>query len=539
MSTDWRLSRGPSGEADDDEDDSRDFFSHTPVTVLSPKKLNQTLATRDFVVLFVNYRWCTKCDHVRDSFVQVARIMKKEAFFGAVDPLDNRYARTLYNASCIHTCSYQIHRQGEDPYAVKHAYEVEDLVQRIRAFRGPLLTPVPDTAALQALREAHPVCVVATIAPDDADRLAVLRRVAARNRGTLPFGLAHSPVAGLSDAVPAARVFNPNSTDADYAGDWSSLENLSRFVEIRSLPLIFEYDHDLRARLDALGLPGLHFWANAGEDLEPLPVIRDVARALVGRMYTMRFDEVRHSWLKHDFGVSDLRVGIQLSFGEDPKRYAYEGPVTADGVLTFCEDYLAGRLRPTFRTEPVPVEDWQPGQLQKVVRKTLDGMVASPHTVLLAVYRSWFESWKAKESILASVAESLASVPDVVVGTFNIGENHYPKEWFAGVDVYDVTLVLLPPNGDPDDAQPLLYRGKLRRQPILDFLKKRVPSVGERWETVKAAADKLRVAEQAAAKKAKENEAQAEEQTPSTGASINDAPPNVDSFASDTADGDL
>lgn len=39
------------------------------------------------------------------------------------------------------------------------------------------------------------------------------------------------------------------------------------------------------------------------------------------------------------------------------------------------------------------------------------------------------------------VAESLASVPDVVVGTFNIGENHYPKEWFAGVDVYDVTLV--------------------------------------------------------------------------------------------------
>lgn len=29
--------------------------------------------------------------------------------------------------------------------------------------------------------------------------------------------------------------------DADYAGDWSSLENLSRFVEIRSLPLIFEY----------------------------------------------------------------------------------------------------------------------------------------------------------------------------------------------------------------------------------------------------------------------------------------------------------
>lgn len=27
------------------------------------------------------YRWCTKCDHVRDSFVQVARIMKKEVPF--------------------------------------------------------------------------------------------------------------------------------------------------------------------------------------------------------------------------------------------------------------------------------------------------------------------------------------------------------------------------------------------------------------------------------------------------------------------------
>jgi len=132
------------------------------------------------------------------------------------------------------------------------------------------------------------------------------------------------------------------------------------------------------------------------------------------------------------------------------------------------------------------------------------------------------------------VAESLASVPDVVVGTFNIGENHYPKEWFAGVDVYDVTLVLLPPNGDPDDTRPLLYRGKLRRQPILDFLKKRVPSVGERWETIKAAADKLRVAEQAATKQAKENEAQAEEPTPSTGANIDDAPPNVDGFAPNT-----
>lgn len=41
-----------------------------------------------------------------------------QATFGAVDALDNRYARALFKPVCDYTCYIHVHRRGEEPYAV-------------------------------------------------------------------------------------------------------------------------------------------------------------------------------------------------------------------------------------------------------------------------------------------------------------------------------------------------------------------------------------------------------------------------------------
>eukprot|EP00667_Euglena_gracilis_P003338 EG_transcript_3346 len=510
MSTDWRIGRSERRE-DDDEDDLGDVFGGSPVEVLSPKKLNQTLAGRELVVLHVAYKWCTKCRHQREQFIQLARSAKSLATFGAVDALDNRYARALFKPVCDYTCYIHVHRRGEEPYALKQGYDSDRLVERIRGFARPLVTPLRNASELEAFQKANPTCVVTT-APLDGRVMEVVREAARVFRGDVPFAVAAEPIAGLSEAVPALRLFKPNGSAVDFAGDALSVEAVTRFVNVSSLPLVVEYDYDLRGRLDGMELSGLLVWATEEEAAGGSALhtaLQVVATAVSGRMYVMLLDDVRHGWMKDDFGSKTLRAGIQDRWSEEPRRHPYDGALTAEGLTRFCEDYLSGVLAPVHKSEPIPTEEWQPGQLKQVVRNTLDETVASDQAVLLGFHKNWFSDWTKKKAVLETVADLLKGLPSVVIGTYEMSLNQYEKEW-VGKDAYDVKLLLFPANGDARSPAPVLYGGKVTAPLVLDFLQQHVPAVRAAWDDLQAELAR-RKGERKAAKKAKVEAAKAED----------------------------
>ena len=42
--------------------------------------------------------------------------------------------------------------------------------------------------------------------------------------------------------------------------------------------------------------------------------------------------------MKDDFGGPSVQAGIQDSFADQPKRYAYAGPLTLADLTQFCDD---------------------------------------------------------------------------------------------------------------------------------------------------------------------------------------------------------
>ena len=56
-------------------------------------------------------------------------------------------------------------------------------------------------------------------------------------------------------------------------------------------------------------------------------------------------------------------LGLVPSFDDfyDAPKFGHRGGMGAAELLAFCEDFLSGQLRPSFKSAPIPTERWQPG----------------------------------------------------------------------------------------------------------------------------------------------------------------------------------
>mmetsp|Transcript_114348 Transcript_114348/g.198845 ORF Transcript_114348/g.198845 Transcript_114348/m.198845 type:complete len:403 (+) Transcript_114348:172-1380(+) len=247
--------------------------------------------------------------------------------------------------------------------------------------------------------------------------------------------------------------------------------------------------------MDGLGLPGLHFWVDEKPEATKrarVEVMREVAKALVGKMYVMQFDERRHSYLKDNFhGPYDLLLGIQDSFGSNPKRYAYKGAFTAEAISKFADDYLNGLLEPSRKSEDEPEEAWEPGTLKKIVHTTLAGhMHGGPNATVIAFHKSELDDkWASR---LTRLAQPLKVVPSVLIGLYNLNANHVPTDILGDEPLSSpVRLAVFLPSAAPG-TPPIMYTGsKWSQRALLEFLKPHIPSVEAAWDEVWAEAKRL------------------------------------------------
>ena len=93
--------------------------------------------------------------------------------------------------------------------------------------------------------------------------------------------------------------------------------------------------------------------------------------------------------------TGSVHVGIAPSFDDDAPRYALRadlGAVDRDlgaaDLARFCDEYMAGKLAPSFKSAMAPVGRWEPGQLIVVVGDTLVEMVTQAEADVLLCFHA-------------------------------------------------------------------------------------------------------------------------------------------------------
>ncbi|GJP57940.1 hypothetical protein CLOP_g19341 [Closterium sp. NIES-67] len=137
--------------------------------------------------------------------------------------------------------------------------------------------------------------------------------------------------------------------------------------------------------------------------------------------------------------------------GEDPAvpaaglKYRMSDYPTADNIKAFTQSFIDGRLKPFFKSQPLPEEN--DGPVTVVVGDSFEQIVLDDtRDVLLEVYAPWCGHCQQLEPTYKRLAERFSVVQSVVIAKMDGTANEYP-----GLEVEGFPTIVFYPAGKKAD----------------------------------------------------------------------------------------
>jgi len=164
-----------------------------------------------------------------------------------------------------------------------------------------------------------------------------------------------------------------------------------------------------------------------------------------------------------DVGMKDKDNVLVIENGR--QKYRFDQPFKAANIKVFASDFLAGKLIPYVKSEPVPADN--SGPVKVVVGTTFNQIVSDPKKdVLIEFYAPWCGHCKSLEPKYAKLGKKFETVDSVVIAKMDATANDYPPEY----EVSGYPTIYFKPAGE--NAKPLKYEGERETSDFVSYLKK-------------------------------------------------------------------
>jgi len=212
--------------------------------------------------------------------------------------------------------------------------------------------------------------------------------------------------------------------------------DITAFIHENILPLVGEVHADNQGHYSTRNKPLLKVYADLDWKLNSkganyiLNKIRKVAKEYADKLSfavaskSKHQKEIEDAGLTgdHAFAIHDLQKG---------HKYPGSGAFSAESFKKHVEDFLANKLEPYLKSEPIPTN--VPGEPTVVVGKTFDQIVLDPtKDVLLEAYAPWCGHCKQLEPKYKELAEQMAPYSDsIVIAKIDATANDLPPNYQA------------------------------------------------------------------------------------------------------------
>ena len=279
-------------------------------------------------------------------------------------------------------------------------------------------------------------------------------QIARENEKFVVFHAAASCAAAHGAHANGISIFRSfDNSPVHYSGE-HSVAAIRDWMEAQAIPMLIEFDEDAIEPIFQKSKPALILFA---DDRSPgfNAVYQQAAEQYKGEILFVISGTQNgiQAKLAEFVGVtSDAAPTLRLLHpGEDMKKYVYEGDLnamTVADVKTYIDLFKAGSLRQHLKSEAEPSEQ---GALTVIVGTNFERIVNDPtKDVFVKYYAPWCGHCKALAPTWEELAESVASVDDLVIAKFDATANEvaglqirgyptlkfYPKDNKAGID-YD------------------------------------------------------------------------------------------------------
>ena len=440
------------------------------VKVINSTEEFTSFINNDIVLVEFFAPWCGHCQKLAPEYETAAKELKggkdakgsKEVLLGSVDCTVQKEVCSKHDIKGYPTL--KIFRKG-----VGQEYQgprvAAGIVHHMTKQSEPAVSTV-DEKGLEEFSKRDNVVFVAKLVPGSKEA-ELYRKVAEEFRNDYTFGQvdAKSPSLEVYKKFDEGRVV--------YEGKFDK-EPLTAFIYKESTPLVAEIGPENYANYMKAGLPlAYFFYENEEQKTTFTPALREAVGPHKGRLNAVY---INAGTFGEHAGVLNLEKkwpGFVIHEpGKDHKFPFTGGALSADSLKTFVKSFTDGKLKPTFKSEPVPTK--QDGPVRDVVHNSFNDIVLDEKKdVLLEIYAPWCGACKNLAPTYDQLAEKYAKASDkIVIAKFNGTENDLPDTVDLKLQHFP-TIVLFKANKDKktnSKASMVEYRGGPSLDALIDFI---------------------------------------------------------------------
>ena len=272
--------------------------------------------------------------------------------------------------------------------------------------------------------------------------------------------------------VPAVLLIKGKTDERFVLSENLNKESISEFIQLNLFPLLNTFTQDVIAQmLKPYGRIGVVLFRLASDPL--------------AKKYEAEFEKMatQHKLYKYLFIISDPQSGMDEKVAkhiglegsklplmaiverkEDLGRYEYRGELTAEGMGKYLDDFMAGKITRSVKTEDEPAEN--SGPVYTVVGKTFErDVLDNDMDVFVKFYAPWCGHCKTMAPIYEHLASRLKGSSKVKLVQVDATKNE-----IQGHNVQSFPTLKLFVGGKKSEA--VVYEGQRTEEAMLDFLKK-------------------------------------------------------------------
>lgn len=454
----------------EEEKEEVELPSGPNIKKVSATGLQRLLEKHSLVVAAPRYPWCDKCKEKDREFTKAARSSRTQdhldsVSFVVLDAREEKYFARKHNASCTDACELLMFKEDEpeEPYAVPGRRFAEEIQVDCYKHLLPVVSIINNKTHFDRVLTAFDTAIMGFFQRNASDSwFHRFRQVARELRGHALFGAVFngSPAEmGIdfrvaseveADGRPLVLLFKPKENrHVEFTGELT-LEKLSHFSKVLSLPLLSQYTPESRQKYIELQVPLGMLWldgedADRPENLAAKEVAQRLAIRFSGHLVFVTLNNTRDGFLLRPFGLDPRRVpcfGLSSSEAPEANRFAYEPEVTSTSdsfwlqsdafqrLEAFCSAFLNGTLEASHESAELPKSyRWPgPGRVEEVVWKTFRSSLAGEN-LLLELYSPYRPQHRTHLVVLDLVAEALANVTTLKVARMDTANNYVLPEF--------------------------------------------------------------------------------------------------------------
>lgn len=459
-----------------------DIQEEDGVLVLTEKNFEGAIKSNPYILVEFYAPWCGHCKQFAPEYAAAAGKLKQAEPpipLAKVDATVEGKLSEDYGVRGYPTIRLFV--DGKDQEYTGGRTE-QSIVAWVLKKAGPPAVQLADVAAATAFEASSSFVVLGLF--DEATSRAPFEDAARRSEDVM-FAYSAEPAVAAKYGLkpPAVRMLFPHDDKAaDFAGDLQSADEIATFVKSYRHPLVTIFNGETAPDLFEDGRPILFLFRDDDEKGRAAEAeLRKTAASLGRRMLV----SVAGSSEPMDQRLMDYvsvepeelpTVRLVVNAAAAMTKYRLEGAMSEASMVAFVKDYEAGKLRPHFKSEPVPAS--QSGPVRVLVGSTFESVVKDPaKDVLVEFYAPWCGHCKKLDPIYRAVANRLDALDTLVIAKIDATANDV-----EGVDVEGFPTIKFWPADQKDE--PLDYDGDRDEESIVAWLTEKAthPVGGARTE---------------------------------------------------------